>query len=188
MARKPTNGIEGSVIEPGNEAPTDSNIIDGDVIRSNESDPDIDSADSRVINPGDIIAGEPDASESAPGKRGRGRPRGSKSTSTKSRKETSQDLGGAIYSIHFMLSKWIGIQELEIEDSEAEKLAAAILRVNKLYGDKVIPESVLAWGGLLMTCGAVYGPRFAAHGLRVKAEAEKKKNENPQTIPGVILN
>lgn len=188
MARESANGIESPNSEPENRDGSDSSVIDGDVIRSDESHSDSHSEDSRTINPGDIIAGEPDPSESTPtGKRGRGRPRGSKGTGGKPRKETSQDLGGTLFSIHYMLAKWIGIQELEIDDEEAKKLGAAMLRVNRLYGDRVIPETVLAWGGLLMTCGAIYGPRYAAHGLRIKMEADKKKNENPQTIPGVLM-
>jgi hypothetical protein len=86
-----------------------------------------------------------------------------------------------------MFSKWIGMAELELDEKEAEKLAAAMLRVNKLYGDRVIPESILAWGGLAMTCGAIYGPRYMAHGLRMRTEAEKKKNENKQAIDGVVI-
>lgn len=73
-----------------------------------------------------------------------------------------------------MMAKLMDVQELVIDENEGDQMAKAILRVNALYNDFVIPETVLAWGGLLMATGGVYGPRIAAYNMR-KAEERKKK-------------
>jgi len=137
-----------------------------------------------VVEP-ETIRFEPDASEQP--RRGRGRPRGSSGASTKSsradQKQATTDLTGILLSIHLMAASIVQVKELELDEKEAQRLSAAINRVNVLYGGFILPEKQLAWINLAVTMGHVYGPRAMAYKLRMKTEAEEKKAKSG---PGVI--
>ncbi len=61
-----------------------------------------------------------------------------------------------------------------MDEDEAAKLSKSMSRVASLYTDYIVPEKVLAWGGLITTVAAVYGPRIGAYNLRKKNEAKEK--------------
>ena len=71
-------------------------------------------------------------------------------------------------TIHTMLSK--RIPEMEIDKAEANALATAVAEVNKFYNVPMSPE-LMAWTGLFMCAGSIYGPRFAAIKMRRAFEA-----------------
>lgn len=78
-----------------------------------------------------------------------------------------------------MAAEYTGIKELELDESEGQKLSKDMLRVQALYSEYIIPEWAIAWGGLLATGAGIYGPRFKAYSMRMKEEA---KNKGPQTV------
>lgn len=118
---------------------------------------------------------EPEASEGEKSKR-KGRPKGSKNA--KAQKETASDISGLLLSIHNMLSLWLEIEELSMEEKEAEALGKAVARVQSLYELPFLTEKQLAWINLAAVAGGTYGPRLAAYQIRMK----KEKAGKPQTI------
>jgi hypothetical protein len=114
----------------------------------------------------------------------RGRKPGSKNSTSKSSKETANDLTGLFLGIHTMCAMLTGIPELELEEEEAAKLAKAVARVNNYYGGMVIPEKYAVWGNFAVALGTVYGPRAITYRMRMKQEAQGK----PVTINAVPIN
>jgi hypothetical protein len=147
-------------------------------IISGAGEPDSDGSGIPTVNPSEI-GGSSDAS----GKRGRGRPRGSRTpsnTSSKSTKQTATDLSGILMSAHMMLASFLNVEELELDQKEAERLSEAVNKVQAEYDMPILSPAQLAWINLLMTTGGLYGPRWVAYSLRMKAE--RKKAKGPTTI------
>lgn len=91
-----------------------------------------------------------------------------------------------------MLAKSSKIDELQIDEEEAEKLAKAALRVSELYEIPLPSEKVLAWIGLANAMGRVYGPRIAAYTIRQKMKPKvvegKFKEAKPTAAPPQRMN
>lgn len=103
------------------------------------------------------------------------------------RKTESGDLSGLsikdlLIGIHSMGAALTGMEELEIDDAEAKKLADATTELGKIYGHSISPKT-LAWTNFAAACGVVYGPRIIAYRERVKQEAAKR---TPKSTPGPI--
>lgn len=54
-----------------------------------------------------------------------------------------------------------GIDEISIDDGEAENLARAVLDISKKRKVKLSPE-ILAWGNFAAVVATIYGPRLIA--------------------------
>lgn len=78
-----------------------------------------------------------------------------------------------------MLAAATKTPELEIDKEEGKLLAENIAAVNAHYG-KVIDPKVMAWTGLIMACGKVYGTRALA--LRLRWAEEKQATKRPNNI------
>jgi hypothetical protein len=70
-----------------------------------------------------------------------------------------------------MAAAAFGMDELRLDDEEAEKLGTSTERVLALYHTEVNP-SVVAWMGLVFAIAVVYGPRIYAIRARLKRERE----------------
>lgn len=73
--------------------------------------------------------------------------------------------------------------DIELADSEGEKLSNAIARVLRHYDIPDIASETKDWIGLIMCCGAIYGPRISA------AIMDKKKSpasRNPEDETNVV--
>jgi hypothetical protein len=66
------------------------------------------------------------------------------------------------------------IPELELDENEAQRLAKALLQLQKCYPAIDIPAHVTAWIGLAAAAGGVYAPRVAAYRLRTRNERASK--------------
>lgn len=177
MARKRVNGSEKQPLESDNVVRNDETGIDGETELFREE------TGTPVIEPETVI-GEPDSGDST---KRRGRPKGSRNTSSKNQKQTADDLTGILLSMHMMLEALTKVPEFEISKDEAEKLAAALARVSAYYGHIILPEKYACWLNLAIVGGHVYGPRYFAFKLRTAREAEeKKRHPQPVTIDAPI--
>lgn len=69
-----------------------------------------------------------------------------------------------------MGASFVRIPELALPQEEADKLASAIDRVNSFYDIGLFSEKTAAWIHLVATAGSIYGPRFYAAAVRMKAQ------------------
>ena len=76
--------------------------------------------------------------------------------------------------VHLGLAKVTGIEEIALTAEESQKLGAAIARVQSFYPNTVMSGEVMAWGGLIITAGTLYAPRYMAFKLRMAKEAAEK--------------
>jgi hypothetical protein len=74
------------------------------------------------------------------------------------------------------------IPELNLDPSEAEKLAASVANVAEQY-DIAVAKRTLAWMDLTVTVGGIYGTRAYAYHLRKQAEGRKKVAAGPVAVP-----
>ncbi len=65
-----------------------------------------------------------------------------------------------------------GIEEISIDEGEAENLARAVLAISKKRKVKLSPE-MLAWGNFAAVVATIYGPRLIAF-LARRREARDK--------------
>jgi hypothetical protein len=74
------------------------------------------------------------------------------------------------------------VPEMAISDVEAKVLAENIIRVEQYYPklSAALTGKVAAHIALLSSVGAVYGPRFAAIGVRMKRNKEESNVINGQ--------
>jgi len=96
----------------------------------------------------------------------RGRPVGSRNRTTtaegqKAPLDLASNIEDLLQSLHFMVAKFMKIDELELSDDEARKLTRAVREVGKHYNFSVDPKKV-AIGQLMMVAGGIYGPRAVA--------------------------
>lgn len=66
------------------------------------------------------------------------------------------------------------IPELNLDPSEAAKMAASIQKVADQY-DVAIAAKTLAWVDLVVTVGGIYGTRAYAYHLRQQAEKMRRE-------------
>lgn len=66
-----------------------------------------------------------------------------------------------------------GIDEISIDDGEAENLARAVLDISKKRKVKLSPE-ILAWGNFAAVVATIYGPRLIAFLARRRQMREVK--------------
>lgn len=121
---------------------------------------------NRIIDPGDFgdTAGDGSDSGDTPRKR-RGRPAGSKnrgSSSNSRPSKTTSNLDSILYSVHTMGAMFLKIPELMINEEESKQLAEAINKVTELYDIPILSDKSMAWMGLAMAAGSIYGPRMVA--------------------------
>lgn len=112
----------------------------------------------------------------------RGRPRKSDSEKTPEIPASLVDLNGLLLSLHQMGSALLEIKELELDETEAKKLADGIKQVTKFYPVNIDPKKI-AWLNLGIVMTEIYGTRIMAYNMRVKAEREK--NPKPAAVPKV---
>ncbi len=127
-----------------------------------------------VTEPGNAISSvDGNASGSASGstKGKRGRPAGGGGKIQKAEKVSVAGIESILYSLHMMLAKFTGINELEIDHAESKLLSDAIATVSSHYNTTIDPK-IIAWIGLIGVCGSIYGPRFAAY--RISKMVEKQ--------------
>ncbi len=112
-------------------------------------------------------------------KRGRGRPPGSGAKPAVSGQPKAQETGSLnlngiekiLYSVHAMGAAILQVPELNLDQSEAKKLAASIEAVNAQYKFDMDPKKA-AWLDLATTAGIIYGPRCVSFYIR-KTQQQK---------------
>ena len=130
------------------------------------------------VDPGTVGFGS--SGGSVTGKR-RGRPPGSRNTSRNpdaisTTKTNTANLAGietVLFSLHLMAATAFKTPELALDATEAKKLADAVANVAKHY-PVVLTEKQLAWTNLCIIAGGLYGTRFVALQMRLKADAQAK--------------
>lgn len=93
------------------------------------------------------------------------------------------DLKDLVLMAHVGLALAFRNPDIELADSEGEKLSNAIARVLRHYDIPDIASETKDWIGLIMCCGAIYGPRISA------AIMDKKKSpasRNPEDETNVV--
>lgn len=117
------------------------------------------------------------------GKRGRRKGAGNRSTASFTPgKETPSDslidLSLLLMSLHQMGAAIVGIEELKLDESEADAMADAIKTLSKHYPTHINPKA-LAWLNFGAVAIGIYGTRFEAYRMRMKKERETK----PRIVP-----
>jgi hypothetical protein len=173
---------------------------DGDGIAGAIPDARADSTIDAGIASGSSGALDPAASvgSDAP-KRGRGRPRkdggpgngsGQKpsgSAAPAKAKPTPLDVDGfalQLVGVHLMAAALFKAPELAIGEKEAKQLAQALKNIAAQYSVTISPKA-MAFTQLLAAGAMIYGPRFAAIGMRRKKEAHAKReamDRNKQVV------
>lgn len=174
MARGKTSGNRD---ESRNEDSSNSNVVSGGVgettaedIRLNEGSTS-GSVEREIIDPATVgDTGESSGEEWFPKRNKRGR-------KPKASKETASDLNGLLWMVHAGLSELTGVEELLLDPKESKELADAIARVQAFYPTSVLSPIAMAWTGLIVTAGKVYGTRVIAY------TAKKKRKPNVVEIP-----
>jgi hypothetical protein len=69
--------------------------------------------------------------------------------------------------------------EMVMSQEESEELAKAAKRVTDLYDVPILDEKTLAWIGLAMVVGKVYGTRAIAVAARVKGSKKQVSRPTP---------
>jgi hypothetical protein len=122
-----------------------------------------------AVDPGAIPGPGSEGGAGEDTRRKRGRPR---------KAEAPQDLAALLVTGHFMLAQLLKVEQLMIDDAEAEKLGKALDRVQKLYDRVLVSEETAAWMNLIMVAGSVYGPRWIA--IRAQRKGPKPVAEMPK--------
>lgn len=85
---------------------------------------------------------------------------------------------------HVGLSIATGSEKFTLEDSEGEKLAAAVEKVARHYDVPAVSSEVMDWIGLIIVCGSIYGPRLMA--AKIDRMADKPKADEQQSDHNVV--
>lgn len=80
-----------------------------------------------------------------------------------------------------MLAAITSVQELALDQKEAENLANAANNVIRHYGIPQIAAETADWINLIMVAGSVYGTRVAAYRIRTTMERANNPPPQPQT-------
>lgn len=78
------------------------------------------------------------------------------------------------------------VPELALDDEAAKNLADACQNVAKHYNVAVSAKSK-DWCMLILTCGAIYRPRYVAAKKRIADEKEAKKNAHAKPAAPVSV-
>jgi hypothetical protein len=137
--------------------------VPAEVIRPNEGA--ASSVEEGIFDPGKLDSsadtGDSSGEEWFPKRNKRGR-------KPKVSKETASDLNGLLWMIHAGLSELTGVEELLLDPKESEELSKAIARVQAFYPTSILSPIAMAWTGLIVTAGKVYGTRVIAYTARKK--------------------
>jgi hypothetical protein len=175
MARPKVNG---SSDKSGSEIIGNTIVADGANEHASTEDirGDEESVNGEIFNPADLDGNTATADSSGGepwfpkrNKRTKKGPRASK--------EAASDLNGLLWMIHAGLAEVTGIEELILDPKESEELSKAIARVQAFYPTSILSPIAMAWTGLIVTAGKVYGTRVIAY------TAKKKKKPNLVEIP-----
>jgi hypothetical protein len=105
--------------------------------------------------------------------------RGRKNRTPKANKDTASDLNGLLWMIHQGIASLTGVEEFALDPSESKELADAIARVQAFYPNSVLSPVAMAWTGLFVTGGKVYGTRIIAY--------TAKKKKKPSLVTEIPL-
>lgn len=130
------------------------------------------STESEIVDPASVDNVEVQAEETWFPKR-----RGRKKGTPKANKDTAADLNGLLWMIHQGLASLTGVEEFALDPEESKELATSIARVQAFYPNSILSPMAMAWTGLFVTAGKVYGTRVIAY------TAKKKKKPELVTIP-----
>lgn len=75
-----------------------------------------------------------------------------------------------------MASSALGVEELALDEKEAEALGEAVKEVADLYEFEPDPK-IVAWAGLIGVATSIYAPRVTAYKFRKSEERKKRKPE-----------
>lgn len=91
---------------------------------------------------------------------------------------------------HVGLSVAFGTERLQLDDSEGEKLAAAVEKVARHYDIPDVASETKDWIGLIICAGTIYGSRFAAWKMEKMAEPppENRQSQDNKVVamPGAL--
>lgn len=103
--------------------------------------------------------------------------RNKKGRKPRANKEAASDLNGLLWMIHAGLSELTGVEEFMLDPKESEELSKSIARVQAFYPTSILSPIAMAWTGLIVTAGKIYGTRVIAY------TAKKKRKPNVVEIP-----
>lgn len=138
---------------------------------------DIDSGESKFIDPSSLTGAGTDSGDSTPKRRGRKPGSRNKSRGTSATQATA-DVSGILFTIHLFIANFVKNEILAITKEESDQLAAAITRVTELYEIPLLSEKHMAFLNLAMVSGGIYGTRFVALSMQ-----KKKEKANVVTMP-----
>lgn len=121
-----------------------------------------------VLDPGATMA-EPNVEGDA---KAEPRKRRSRSPGAKPVNFDVKGVEALLMSIHYSLSALTGVQELQLDATEAKNLSSAIGNVARHYDMPELPQQMIDWANLAIVAAVVYGPRVVA--VRARASAQKK--------------
>lgn len=173
MARNKTTGnfggsgsesVSGEIVDAGGVEQGTGDNLRGD--EKNDGGEIFDPAKLDGTNTADTISGEPWFPK-----------RNKRSKKPRADKEAASDLNGLLWMIHAGLSELTGVEEFMLDPKESEELSKSIARVQAFYPTSVLSPIAMAWTGLIVTAGKIYGTRVIAY------TAKKKKKPNIVEIP-----
>lgn len=148
------------IVEDAGESNNDDRESESDDLGTVE---DNDGSVSKFIDPETVSgtgSGTGSDSGSETGKR-RGRPRGSKNGKQKrTATEAQKTVATLLFSTHQMLAMHLKVEELALDETEAEKLATCINDVASHYDTPLLDEKTWAWLHLGFAAATIYGPRI----------------------------
>lgn len=139
----------------------------------------VESLPSEVFDPGKLDEASDTVNTEAVNEPWFPKKRGRKQRTPKVNKDTQSDLNGLLWMIHQGLATLTGIEELALDPSESEELSKSIARVQAFYPNSVLSPMAMAWTGLFVTAGKVYGTRIIAVTAKKK---QKNKNSSAQVV------
>lgn len=115
------------------------------------------------------------------GKRGSGS-NGGRAKSAKSSKTSVEGIERALVGIHGMIAAFVKAPELALEKDESKPYAEAVAEVAKHYDIPEVADVTMAWIGLAMVMGTIYGPRYILIQQRLRGERAKPVNAKPEKV------
>ena len=94
------------------------------------------------------------------------------------------DLKDLILMAHVGFAVAFRSPDLELAETEGEKLAAAVQKVARHYDIPDIASETKDWIGLIICCGAIYGPRISAAFMdkKMRETAAKAQDEGSNVV------
>lgn len=125
-----------------------------------------------VVDPTDVGGNTNRDAAGGTGKR-RGRPPGSRNSTSAKTPKNLEGIESLLLSVHFMGATILGTPELALDPEESKKLSNAIQNVAQYYPVGLSPK-MMAWINLGMVAGGIYGTRMVAIYKRMETERMKK--------------